>query len=98
VFGSERPLLVAEFAALRLQVLGGIDVALAPEPADLLGDGVHTRPDGVTTTGDVEEPGIEVRCFVDLVEQRWSPTPGQRCFDAGEVGAQESLVDHANER
>ena len=69
MFGGERPFLVAELSALGLQPLGGLDVAVAPELSDLLGDRVHPRPDGVAPTGDVEDSGVEAGGLVDLVEQ-----------------------------
>ena len=87
--------------ASRLSVckrLGGLDVAVTPESSDLLGDRVHPCPDGVTAPGDVEEPGVEPSGLVDLVEQRRTATPRQCRPDAVEVGAQEPLIDHANER
>ena len=69
VFGGQRPFLVTEFSALGLQPLGGLDVAVAPELSDLLGDRVHPCSDGVAPTGDVEDSGVESCGLVDLVEQ-----------------------------
>lgn len=38
--------------------------------------------------------GVEIGCFVELLEQLWFAAPGYGCLDGFEVGVQLVYVDH----
>jgi len=96
VFRRQRLLLRAQFAALRLERLCLVGLAVAAELADLLGQTVDAGANRVTLAGDVEQAGIESGCLVDVIDDARTSTPGQRLLDAVEVGAQQALVDHGS--
>ena len=94
VFGGEGLLGGAERPALVLERRGTVDIAVAAELTDLLGDRVDARPDLITLGGDRAQALVEAGGVFDLVDERRTGPPGDRGPQPVGVGAQESLVDH----
>ena len=89
-----RLLVEAEPAALVLALLGGGDVTVAAQLADLPRELVDPGPGLVALGRDLAQPGVEQHGGVDLDEQRRVAPAGQAGADDGGVGAQQADVDH----
>ena len=94
VLVGERPLLLAEAAALGLLGLGGRRVAGAAQLADLLRQLVDPGPGGIAAGRDLAQVVVERGGVGELVEQGRIAAPGGGRAHGVGIAAQQADVDH----
>jgi hypothetical protein len=92
--GGQRLLLLAQFAARRLQCLGTCRVAVAPLLADLLRQVVDLGTNGIAPRLQGARTTLEFDGLIDLHEQFGLVAAGERGPHTSGVEAQKSDVDH----
>ena len=92
--GVEPLLVLAELAAVDLNLGGLVDAAFAPQAADLLREIVDLGSHLITLSGQVPQSLVERDRLVELGEHGGVAAAGERGTHAVRVGAQQPNVDH----
>ena len=94
VVGVELLLALAERPALGLERLGFVDVAVAPQHADVFRDRLHAGAQLVALGDDLADPDVELGGPVERCQHGLVTPTCERGADVVEIGADESYVDH----
>lgn len=94
---GDGPFTITELATLLLPGLGALDVAVAPQLPDLLGQRVDPGPDLVALGGDLPELLVELEDTGQFAIRGRVAAAGESGSDTVVVGANAADIDHGAE-